>query len=256
MSTPGPRGPLRGRGIEAATEFAMAVTRMGEGPRGVDEGAWRSDAYPYRLSILPRRAELRYAPVDWLDVGGDASLLDGGAELRLGLPTTLARALPMHLAAGVRQRFPLFPGPPEPTEPSGEGSTSPLRSRYVRLEAYPLLWSPGGENASELRLLLAAGVHSGLFEHLFILPQTNPEKEGGFEVWHLSRFERRLEAAFGVDFAPEPQPTQGGPAGAARPLLTIFVQPYVALARDHDWADSHGVSVVARGALRWDLGAR
>jgi hypothetical protein len=83
---PGPRGPLMGPGAEIALDYSYAY---GQGAAVLEDGSrtsGRADYYWTELAVIPRRLEARVSPVAWMDVGGQIGWVDGGADLRIGLP--------------------------------------------------------------------------------------------------------------------------------------------------------------------------
>ncbi len=210
---PGPRGPLRGeRGLEIALDPAGAAFSSAE---AVVEDRYPGRAPSYRtvsgtsdhywapFTVFPPRAELRIAPVGWMDVGGHLGWLDGGLELRFGLPASPSRPWAMNLAAGVR---------------SGEvgrfEATKGQRALFGRLEAYPLLYEGSG------RLVLALGLDAGIFYHEIDYRQSyQRELDGSFSFTALGivRDELRLESAVGYSFL------------GRRGSVLAAIEPYVIL---------------------------
>lgn len=187
---PGPRGPLLGPGIEGAIDWsyangpAEAVLPDGTIAKANADNFWSS------ATIFPRRLEARISPLPWVDVGGQIGWLDGGLELRVGLPALGGRFLPVNLAAGF-----------------DTGRVSPFKdmdrslgSRWLRAEAYPLLTS----GRQSLRLVLAAGLDVGRFFHEFDDPRPTTQFYDNFgaPVVDLRRRETRIETSIGVFYQP------------------------------------------------------
>jgi hypothetical protein len=233
---PGPRGPLMGPGIEVATDWSYAY---GPGEATVADGSTSkggADYYWSSFAIFPRRLEARLSPIKWVDIGGQIGWLGGGADIRVGLPALEGTPVAFNLAAGF-----------ETGEAGFFKETKPLRSRWLRLEAYPLVPLPGRKN----RLVLAAGVNFGQFHHE--LPDPRPQV-GFSDAWGPSdvqtiRSETRVETSIGLFL----------PARFASALITV--SPYYVIdagtpRMDCDactiavYKQSWGVVLVSRFALR------
>jgi hypothetical protein len=185
---------------------------------------------------LPRRAELRVAPVSFVDVGGDIGWLDGGLDARAGIPDLDDWTFAGHLAGGLRS------GRVGPFK-----DTKGTRSSWVRVELYPRLLHPRG------RLALAFGVHRGLFFHGIAYDDPSREQAGlGPRALHVLRQELRLEAALGYHL--ERVPSAGSGLRSKQTVL-FALEPYIvadatcANCRGTSYHQSWGVSVVARGAV-------
>lgn len=193
-----------------------------------------SDYYWVNFPIFPRRFELRLAPLSWLDVGGDAGWLDGGFDVRFGLPSRPHRFLAGNLALGARSG-----------EPGTFKDTKATHSLWGRVEAYPLLYESfdaWGLSATH-RGMLALGINSGVFYHQVAEPEDprEPMEGPGFSAVQILRQELRLEAAIGYWFKPR-----------RIPALLAGVEPYWVLAGEHPQDAYHqkwGVVLVLRGAL-------
>jgi hypothetical protein len=173
-------------------------------PDGTSSSGGGSDSYWSQVAIFPRRLELRLAPFDWMDVGGQIGWLGGGFDARVGLPATADRKLPILLAGGFDSGATgLWP------------DTKPTRAYWLRAEAYPLL----SQNAG-MRLVLAAGVDRGTFYHQLDdpTPATGGDGPPAPSVVETLRRETRLETSAGVFF----WPGQGG-------SILFTVSPYVVL---------------------------
>jgi hypothetical protein len=234
---PGPRGPLMGPGADLALDYSYAY---GPGEATLDDGSWArggADYYWSPVAIFPRRFEARISPVDWVDLGGQIGWIGGGADARIGLPAVDGRWLAFNIAAGF-----------ETGEAGPFKETKPLRSKWLRLEAYPLL----PFKRQHVRLVFAAGIDFGLFHHE--LPDPRPEI-GFNDGWgpadvQTIRRETRLETSVGMFYAP---------VRFATVLLTI--SPYFVLdagspERNCDactiagYRQDWGIVIVSRLALR------
>ncbi|MBC8131855.1 MAG: hypothetical protein H7X95_02660 [Deltaproteobacteria bacterium] len=235
----GPRGPLLGPGIEAATDWsyarAAAAATLSDGlsTKGGADNYWGD------LTILPRRLEGRLSPLPWFDIGGQIGWLGGGADARIGIPALPGRFLAVNLAAGIDT------GDIGPTH-----GTKPTRSRWVRLETYPAL--PFLD--FNFRLVVAAGIHAGRFFHQLPDPRPQASFNDGFApgAINIIRNETRLETSVGAFLFPRPE---------ASFLFTI--SPYFVLDADApgpgcvdcsapvvDYRQSWGLVVVTRYAFR------
>jgi hypothetical protein len=174
-----------GPGVEIATDLSYAY---GQGDVTTPDGTRASgsaDDLGSPLTIVPRRLEGRVSPIKWMDVGGQVGWLDGGVDLRLGLPAEPGRLIAFNLAAGYDW---------------GSGGVVPdtnlARSRWVRLEAYPALDPLVGR----VRLVLAAGLDSGTFYHEVAYPLPPDAPEGNYRqpAYSLIRHETRLETSAGI----------------------------------------------------------
>lgn len=187
---PGPRGPLLGRGIEIAGDYSYA---HGQGDAVLTDGktsSGRADNYWGNATVLVRRLEARVSPIDWLDLGGQVGWLDGGAEVRAGLPALHGWPVPISLAAG------FLTGRAGPAK-----DTRAQHSRWLRLEAYPHLAGP----LPDVFLVLSCGLDTGDFYH----EVPDPEPQGlAFDApvpqgqLQLLRHEQRLETSVGIFVLP------------------------------------------------------
>jgi len=172
---PGPRGPLRGAGIEGAFDMSLALNSAQAVREDGTTVSGSSDHYSSDFAVVPRRLELRLSPIDWMDIGGDIGWLDGGLDFRLGVPDYPSRVFAGNVAIGIRSGQPGF-----------FRDTQPARSTWARLEAYPLVGAP------DQRLLLSIGAHTGTFYHEL-------GGAGVFGDWatQVMRREVRIEGGFG-----------------------------------------------------------
>jgi hypothetical protein len=239
----GPRGPLLGRGIEAATDLSFTSARgdatLMEGTTTTGRAA---DTYVDMAPVIPRRLEARISPVSWADIGGQLGWLDGGADIRVGLPASDRWPLAVDLAAGFATgRLGPF------------HDTKLQRSRWLRLEVYPRL-STGEWGTS---LVLALGLNVGDFYHE--LPDPTPPEGTHFPTVpasvNLIRQETRLEGSLGLFFLSDVD-------GAFSLLITA--SPYKVLdvgaigpacgdclAEIATYRESWGVVLVSRFAFRY-----
>lgn len=230
---PGPRGPLLGNGVQAATDFALGLSSA----RAVREDGFTargtSDHYASPAALIPQRLELRFSPVEWLDFGGDTSWLDGGGDVRIGYAAKPSRALAGHLAFGFRAG--LF-GEVESTLNTG--------AAWIRAEAYPLLLQPTG------RLMLALGVNSGKFYHQINIGERGPaDPKDAPAAIEVMRRELRLETAVGYFV----QQYRGSMLVAIEPYFVVDASPVRASSCDPcervDYEQGFGVMLLARFAL-------
>lgn len=242
----GPRGPLMGPGVEIATDMSYAYGRGDLTTPDGTRATGSADDLGNPLTIFPRRLEGRVSPVEWMDVGGQLGWLDGGLDLRLGLPAQPGRFIAFALAAGYDW---------------GSGGVVPdtdlTRSKWIRLEAYPSL----DRRAGRAWLVIAAGLDSGTFYHEVADPNPPDSPEGNYRqsAFSLIRQETRLETSIGV-FG-----TTGARKGGGGSFL-FSVTPYFVLdggppevtcagctAEASAYRQSWGIVAVARFALRYGL---
>jgi hypothetical protein len=229
----GPRGPLLGNGVQAATDFALGVSSARATREDGFTAKGTSDHYFGPTAIIPQRLELRLSPVEWLDFGGDSSWVDGGADVRFGYAAKPSRTWAGHLALGLRSGF--F-GQVENTLHTG--------SVWIRAEAYPLLLPPTG------RLMLALGVNSGKFYHQINIGEYgrgDPKSEPA--AIEVMRREVRLETAIGYFV----QQYRGSMLLAIEPYFVVDASPVRASScgpcERVDYQQSFGVMLVGRFAL-------
>jgi len=240
---PGPRGPLLGPGVEAATDLSFTY---GHGDATLTDGtktSGRPDDFWGGATVLPRRLEARISPIPWADIGGQLGWLDGGADVRVGLPARDGWPVAVDLAAGFATG-----------ELGPYHDTKLQRFRWLRLEVYPRL-STGEWGTS---LVLALGLSSGDFYHQ--LPDSRPDPRDGTDAIgpssvNLIRRETRLETSLGLFFLPD---MDGGLS------MLITVSPYFVLDAGAigtvcggcvdeiaTYRQSWGVVLVSRFALRY-----
>jgi hypothetical protein len=230
---PGPRGPLLGNGVQAATDFALGVSSARATREDGFTARGTSDHYFAPTAIIPQRLELRLSPVEWLDFGADTSWLDGGADARVGYAAKPSRTWAGHLAFGFRAG--LF-GEVENTLNSG--------AVWFRVEAYRLLLPPTG------RLMLALGLDSGKFYHQINIDEHGPgdpkDEPAAIEVM---RREVRLETAVGYFV----QQHRGSMLLAIEPYFVVDSSPVRASScgpcERVDYEQAFGVMLVGRFAL-------
>lgn len=245
---PGPRGPLRGPGVQLAGDYQFAFSHAEATLSEGEVTSGTSDHYWSPLAVFPRRFELRGSILPWFDVGADIGWLDGGIDARVGLPAAPGVKWAMHVAGGVRS------GSPGPFE-----DTKSTNARWLRLEAYPILMEKrmNDGSVSQIRGVLGLGLSTGRFIHQLADPRIDPDDSGDSlapSVIMVEREETRVDMALGMDFF-------GGPAAA-----TLFAQGYTVLNSscvDCDdvarYSQGWGASLVLRGALvlgpssRWNV---
>ena len=192
LTAPVPGGPLRPETFTAGqTTWAYAygsargssrgttVTGNGETVgRGGDLGA-----------SIPISVGLRQALGSSVEMSGDVGWLESGLELRVGTPGGRGR-WPWTVGAGVRSAAVAIG--------ISDNNPGPTYQGRLRFEIDPLLTTVG-PTEGPLRLMLAAGISSGVFEHSI----EGPESAGGDVPDFDARFvttrpEARLELAVGV----------------------------------------------------------
>jgi hypothetical protein len=225
-----------GPGAEIALDYSYAY---GQGAAVLDDGsrtAGRADYYWSQLAVIPRRLEARISPVAWMDVGGQIGWVDGGANVRIGLPARPGDSRAFQLAAGF-----------DTDEAGLYKDWKAAGSKWVRLEAYPLLPLPGGKT----RLVLAGGIDFGLFHHELDDPRP-PEhvSDVGLNLTtiRIIRRETRLETSVGLFI----------PGRFVSALITV--SPYFVVDADNpdknelypiaSYRQSWGIAFVSRLALR------
>lgn len=178
--------------------MALASARYTEGTRPTVESS--SDYYGLNFPIAPRRIEGRLAPVSWADIGADIGWLDGGVDVRFGVPAAPGRFWVGSLALGVRS------GQPGPFK-----QTRGTHSYWARLEGYPLLHESKNESH---RAVVALGLNGGVFFHH--VPDGSSDR-GAFNEFatNVFREELRVETALGYFL---------NPSTSARLLLAM--EPY------------------------------
>ena len=202
---PGPRGPLSEAGAQFAIDWSVAVgkARLARPGRAVNKGT--ADYYGLNFPIPPRRLEGRLAPVSWADLGADLGWLDGGVDVRVGVPAAAGRFFAGNLALGMRS------GRPGPIR-----ETKGTHSFWGRLEAYPLL---AESSQGSQRGVVALGLNGGVFYHqVSEAAESDEGDEGSFgfdDGTPIFRRELRLEAAVGYFVKP-----------ATLAALLIAVEPY------------------------------
>jgi hypothetical protein len=193
-----------------------------------------SDRFYSNFAIFPRRLELRVAPVSFIDVGADLGWIDGGVDVRLGMPAAPSRVFAGNVAFGLRS------GEPTPIR-----STRGMHSLWGRLEAYPLLHQERHPRGFTMgRAVLSLGLDAGLFYHAVTEPDAQTEYDGppvGGNDIDLPRRELRIEAALGYHVA-----------SAERTSVLIAFEPYWVTSHDDSQPDYHqswGIVLVLRLAL-------
>jgi len=242
---PGPRGPLRGPGVQVAGDYQFAFSHARATLPDGGEAAGNSDYFWSPVAIFPRRFELRGAILPWFDVGGDIGWLDGGLDARVGLPAAPGVRWALQLAGGVRSGAPGF-----------FEDTKSTNARWLRLEVYPLIRERrmGDGSVTQIRAVLGFGVSDGRFGHQLSDPRPDPNADtdsiGPHAIW-VEREETHLDFALGADFF-------GHPAAG-----TLLVQGYAVLdssCADCDdvasYSQGWGASLVLRGAVVIGPGSR
>jgi hypothetical protein len=196
---PGPRGPLSEAGAQFAVDWSVAVASAKYREAGRAPTNSTADYYGLNFPIPPRRLEARLAPVSWADIGGDMGWIDGGVDVRFGLPSAPGRFWAGNVAFGLR---------------SGRGGPIPetrgTHGYWVRLEAYPLLHESHGARGAldSHRGVLSLGLDSGVFLHQVELPAKSIDSSDdesfdfGPDTQTILRRELRLEAAIGYCVKP------------------------------------------------------
>ena len=196
IGAPGiPGGPLQGTGVSVSGSYgyALAPSRVtlrsgGDGRRGLFTDS-AGDAV--NLPVLPSRLAGRLGVTKWFDVAADTSFLDGGMEVRVGLPEG-ARPFPMALSFGAR---------------SGNWGLLATHNRQsseqrLRLEAYPQL---AQLHYLRVNLISTLGLSVGRRYHPLNLPLEFQSMDQFDEVPgptfdpQILRDETRLEASGGVE---------------------------------------------------------
>jgi hypothetical protein len=203
-----------------ATDWSIALSHARLEREGGSDLEGTSDHYWSNLALPPRRIELRVSPVSFADVGADIGWLDGGLDLRIGVPARRGELWAGNLAFGVR---------------SGEAGpfkdTKRTYSYWARTELYPLLNESGGALQKSRRAVLSLGLNVGAFYHQLDRPASASEEDEdglGFHAVQLIRDELRVEAAAGVVLLNE------------RASVLIALEPYLAFDLETD-SDSCGV---------------
>lgn len=205
-------------------DWSVAVGKARLARPGRPETKGTADYYGLNFPIPPRRLEGRLAPVSWADLGADIGWLDGGVDVRFGVPAAAGRFFAGSLALGMRS------GQPGPIHP-----TKGTHSFWGRLEAYPLVRE---SSEGSQRAVVALGLNGGVFYHqMSEAPTSNNGGEGfGFDGTPILRRELRLEAALGyfvkppttaaLLFAVEPYWVVRGNDGSGGPIGTTYHEPW------------------------------
>jgi hypothetical protein len=219
----GPRGPLMGPGVKLATDWSLALSYARLERENESDLEGTSDHYWLNLPLPPRRVELRVSPVSWADMGGDIGWLDGGLDVRVGIPARRGERWAGNVALGMR---------------SGEAGpfkdTKRTRSYWARTELYPLLSESKGGMRTSRRGVFSLGIDVGAFYHQLDRSPTESEKNEdglGFHAVQLIRDEMRIEAAAGIVLLNE------------RSSVLIALEPYLAFDLE---TDSGSCAVCAR----------
>lgn len=179
-----------GPGLKMATDWSVALSHATlERSSGADVTG-SSDHYWVNLPLPPRRIELRVSPVSWADIGADVGWLDGGVDVRVGVPAQRGEFWAGNLALGARS------GQAGPFK-----DTKRQYSYWARTEVYPLLNESGGALQKSRRAVFSLGIDVGAFYHqLGLPPDALEEDEDGFGIHaaQLIRDEMRIEAAAGI----------------------------------------------------------
>jgi len=205
---PGPRGPLTEAGARFAVDWSVAAGDARLERPGKPTIKSSADYYGVNFPLPPRRLEARLAPVSWADIGADIGWLDGGVDVRFGVPSARGRFWAGNVAFGMRS------GQPGPIAP-----TKSTYSYWARLEAYPLVHERSDERGvrESHRAVLALGLDGGLFSHQLSAPGEPGGDVGGgsYSALQIRRRELRVEGAVGYFLEPR---------GAAAVLLGL--EPY------------------------------
>ena len=197
-----------GPGLKMATDWSIALSHARLERDGQSDLEGTSDHYWSNLALPPRRVELRVSPVSWADLGADIGWLDGGVDVRVGVPAQRGVFWAGNLALGMR---------------SGEAGpfkdTKRTYSYWARTELYPLLNESGGTLQKSRRAVFSLGLDVGAFYHQLDRPANALEENEdglGFHAVQLIRDEIRVEAAAGIVLLNE------------RASVLIALEPYLA----------------------------
>jgi hypothetical protein len=199
-----------GPGLEGAVDWSFAYGRASATLTDGNTTAGGADNYWGNLTMFPRRLEARLSPIKWMDLGGQLGWLDGGADVRVGLPALEGSPLALDLSAGfIAGGAGLFQ------------DTKAQSSRWLRLEAYPRLRGP----APDIFLVLALGLNAGDFYHQ--VPDPRPDTDPGDANWGggsigFYRHETRLETSAGMFLT-------GHTGGRFAGSVLVTVSPYFVL---------------------------
>ncbi len=237
---PGPRGPLSESGAQFAIDWSVAAGSVKYREPGRTPTDGTGDYYGLNFPIPPRRLEARLAPVSWADIGGDLGWIDGGVDVRFGLPSAAGRFWAANIALGMRS------GKPGPFH-----TTKGTYSYWGRLEAYPLLHESHDSRGviDSHRGVVALGLDNGVFFHQLALPAKDDGGDGfefGPDEQPILRRELRLETAVGYCVRP-----RSGPG------VLIGLEPYWVLRGDDGsggpvgstYRQSWGVVLVLNGSF-------
>jgi hypothetical protein len=181
-------------GAQFAVDWSVAAGSAQLQRPGQPKQDSSADYYGFQFPIPPRRLEARLAPVSWADLGGDIGWIDGGVDVRFGVPAADGRRFAGNLALGLRS------GQPGPFQ-----ETKGTHSFWGRLEAYPLLFEEHDDLGvrESHRGVLALGVNGGVFSHQVPLTGASDDPDGvDFDSLQVRRRELRIEAAVGYFLKP------------------------------------------------------
>lgn len=203
-----------GPGLKLATDWSLALSHARLERKGGPDITGTSDHYWVNLPVLPRRIEMRLSPVSWADIGADVGWLDGGFDVRVGVPAQRGEFWAGNLAVGARS-----------------GQAGPFKdtkrqfSYWARTELYPLLNESGGALQKSRRAVFSLGLNVGAFYHQLDLPSDaiSEDEDGlGFHAAQLIRDEMRIEAAAGIVLLNQ------------RASVLIALEPYLAFDLETD----------------------
>ena len=189
FTTSGPVGPLRsGNATQLAAAWAYAygpATAIvgGVSVNGNAEMQASSVGTPSLPDPAPQAVGVRQTLGGAVEASADMGTIDSGLRLRVGLNEARS-SLPFDVAFEARTgSIALFP--------TGSYQAG------VALEAYPDI-APSS-SGSHRRLILSAGIASGVFQHQLPLPYSfSPDDDIGNPTMTMLRPELRLETAVGV----------------------------------------------------------
>lgn len=242
--SPGPRGPLLGPGIEISADLAA-----GSGPGAVDlaDGTHASGMESHDTGQSPflglwRGAEGRLSPIKWCDLGGRVGSIGSGLDVRLGRPAapdvTWAFAVDAGFETGRAALVNDFRG---------------VRSRWARIEVYPLAQVFPADSTMSMRFVFAAGINTGTFFHAL----TDPRDQLYHSNITLLRPETRVEGSLGAVLLP---PRLGEVMLTANPYLVAHAGTPAPRCQGCDaivgYGHSWGVVVILHLSLRRALDFR
>jgi hypothetical protein len=192
-----PAGPLHAVGRKTAGQAGLTygysvahANAVQYGSGGEVVATQSGNAGGLGVPLFPERANLRLAPVSWMDFGGHLGWVDSSLNVRVGAPVG-STSVPWTLLASYQtDRFGIIQGTGDARLGWNEGE----ESGETRADFYPTLWQANGNVG---RLVLGIGASYG--RRYYELGWAYHNRD----AWsaELTREEWRAQMAFGIDVA-------------------------------------------------------